>query len=76
MPPPLPGGAVLGRALLARAVSELRERGIRAVSLGVLSDNLCGRRVYEASSFAPVAGSERRFELGGRELEAICYHLN
>lgn len=73
---PAAWGLGLGRALLARAVGELRERGFRAVSLWVLSDNLRGRRFYEASGFAPVAGSENRFELGGREVEEICYRLD
>lgn len=66
----------LGRALLMRALDELRARGFRAVSLWVLSDNLRGRRFYEACGFAPVAGSAKRFELGGREVEEICYRLD
>lgn len=63
----------LGRALLRRALDELRARGFRAVSLWVLSDNLRGRRFYEALGFAPVVGSGKRFELGGREVEELRY---
>lgn len=73
---PAAWGRGLGRALLARAVGELRAQGYRAVSLWVLSDNLRGRRFYEACGFAPVAGSAKPFELGGRVVEEICYRLD
>ncbi|MFZ2987781.1 GNAT family N-acetyltransferase [Ideonella sp.] len=69
---PAAWGKGVGRALLRRAVDELMARGFRSVSLWVFSDNWRARRFYERCGFQRVVGSEKRFELGGREVEEVA----
>jgi ribosomal protein S18 acetylase RimI-like enzyme len=62
-----------GRALLEHAASALREAGFNSVSLWVLSANHRGVKFYEAHGFKRMPGSERVFELGGRQVEEVAY---
>ena len=62
-----------GRALLTHAELQLHAAGFSAVSLWVLSANQRGIRFYEACGFERVAGSEKIFELGGRQVEEVAY---
>ena len=66
-------GQGTGRALLAHAKFQLRAAGFSAVSLWVLSANHRGIKFYEACGFERVIGSEKSFELGGRQVEEVAY---
>lgn len=68
-------GLGVGRALLQAAVVELRAIGRHSVLLWVLSKNDRGVRFYEAFGFKPVPGSSKLFELGGRQVEEVCFEL-
>lgn len=65
----------IGRAMLAAALQELRAAGHPDVSLWVLSANHRGLDFYLRCGFTRVDGSEKRFELGGREVEEVCLQL-
>lgn len=64
-------GRGVGRALLQHALQELRFTGYSSVSLWVLSQNRRGIAFYEAFGFRRVAGSEKSFELGGRQVDEV-----
>jgi ribosomal protein S18 acetylase RimI-like enzyme len=66
-------GRGTGRALLAHAASQLEAEGFHAISLWVLSANLRGRKFYESCGFAHISGSEKLFELAGRQVEECAY---
>jgi ribosomal protein S18 acetylase RimI-like enzyme len=68
-------GQGVGRALLERAVQALRSSGHGSTSLWVLSQNRRGIAFYEAFGFQRVEGSEKLFELGGRQVEEVCMML-
>lgn len=65
-------GQGAGRALLNASLAALWVT-YSEVSLWVLANNPRGRRFYEANGFAPVPASEKRFELGGVEVEELLY---
>ncbi|WP_418318925.1 N-acetyltransferase family protein [Piscinibacter sakaiensis] len=65
----------IGQALLAAALRELRTAGQQEVSLWVLSANRRGLDFYLQCGFTRVDGSEKRFELGGREVEEVRLQL-
>ena len=65
-------GQGVGRALLDEAVRESQAAGYRVISLWVLSQNQRGLRFYEGCGFSRVVGSEKHFELGGRQVEEVC----
>jgi ribosomal protein S18 acetylase RimI-like enzyme len=64
-------GQGVGRALLQRAVQDMQSSGLGSTSLWVLSQNRRGITFYEAFGFQRVAGSEKLFELGGRQVEEV-----
>jgi ribosomal protein S18 acetylase RimI-like enzyme len=66
-------GRGTGQALLAHAASQLQVAACQSISLWVLSANLRGRKFYESCGFARISGSEKHFELGGREVEECAY---
>lgn len=68
-------GQGVGRALLQRAIHELRALGLSTVSLWVLSRNQRGVRFYEACGFKEVPGSAKLFELGGGQVEEVALRL-
>jgi ribosomal protein S18 acetylase RimI-like enzyme len=72
---PADWGQGFGRALISRAVQTLRSQGRPRIGLWVLADNARGRAFYEVAGFRPVAGSEKRFELGGRPVVELAYRL-
>lgn len=63
----------VGRLLLGEALAQLRDAGREAVSLWVLTENERGRRFYTAAGFELVAGSTKRFELGGIEVDEVRF---
>ena len=65
------GGA--GRRLWEGARERLVERGFVSVSLWVLTQNARGIGFYENSGFTPDFGSEKAFDLGGRQVQEIRY---
>ena len=62
-----------GRALLKHAVAQLQADGFNATSLWVLCANHQGIRFYEACGFERVVGSEKIFEMGGRQIEEVAF---
>jgi L-amino acid N-acyltransferase YncA len=66
-------GRGCGRALLQHAVSRLRADHFTSTSLWVLSANRRGIGFYEACGFERVTGSERVFEMGGRQVDEVAY---
>ena len=66
-------GQGAGFALTTHALEQLKEAGYLSISLWVLSQNHRGRRFYEACGFLPVAGSEKTFELGGKQVQELMY---
>jgi ribosomal protein S18 acetylase RimI-like enzyme len=68
-------GRGCGRALLSHAVQQLRAEGFASTSLWVLSANQRGIKFYEAAGFERVVGSEKVFELGGRQVEEVAFTL-
>jgi ribosomal protein S18 acetylase RimI-like enzyme len=66
-------GSGAGRGLLDHALNELTSLGVAETSLWVLSDNQRGRRFYKFNGFAPVAGTEKWFELGGAQVQELRY---
>ena len=69
-------GQGVGRTLMERAAQELRMRGHVGTSLWVLSQNQRAVRFYETFGFKRIPGSEKRLELGGRQVEEVCFVLN
>ena len=67
------GGA--GRLLWEDARARLEARGFTLASLWVLTLNERGIRFYENAGFTADAGSEKTFELGGRQVQEIRYRL-
>jgi ribosomal protein S18 acetylase RimI-like enzyme len=65
----------VGRALAQRAIQELRELGKLQTSLWVFSQNRQGINFYQSLGFMRLAGSEKTFELGGRQVEEVCMRL-
>ena len=68
-------GQGVGRALLEQAVQQSRSRGYGSTSLWVLSQNRRGITFYETFGFRHVQGSEKQFNLGGRQVEEVRFHL-
>jgi ribosomal protein S18 acetylase RimI-like enzyme len=66
-------GRGCGRALLRHAAAQLRTDGFTSTSLWVLCANRRGIGFYEASGFKRVTGSEKVFEMGGRQVEEVAY---
>jgi ribosomal protein S18 acetylase RimI-like enzyme len=66
-------GPGAGRALTQYALAQLKATGYLSTSLWVLAENLRGRNFYEAFGFKSVAGSQKTFELGGRQVEELLY---
>lgn len=66
-------GQGFGRALTSCALAQLSGTGCLTTSLWVLTANSRGRLFYEASGFAAVTGSQKSFELGGKQIEEIQY---
>ncbi|MPZ99320.1 MAG: GNAT family N-acetyltransferase [Dehalococcoidia bacterium] len=65
-------GTGIGRALMAHALDDLRERGYRAVVLWVLEGNARARRFYEIGGWTPDgAHAERLFPAGGLDWPAV-----
>ena len=64
-----------GRALLEHAASRLSASGCDTISLWVLTGNHRGILFYESCGFERVQGSEKLFELGGRQVEEVAYLL-
>ena len=62
----------IGRALMQRAIQELRDLGSSKTLLWVFSRNLRGIGFYQSLGFVRLVGSEKTFELGGREVEEVC----
>jgi ribosomal protein S18 acetylase RimI-like enzyme len=62
----------VGRALYRRAFISLAERGYKAVTTWVLSDNARARAFYERIGMRP-DGAEKQTHLGSHELSAIRY---
>lgn len=67
-------GSGVGRALMARAVEHLRERGHPAATLWVLASNDRARRFYEAAGWH-ADGGVKRDDFGGEILEEVRYRL-
>ena len=65
----------IGRALMRRAIQELRDRGKSKTLLWVFSRNLRGIGFYQALGFVRLAGSEKTFDLGGCQVEEVCMVL-
>lgn len=65
----------LGRALMQHAVQQLRSGGYGITSLWVFSQNRRGITFYETFGFRRVQSSEKQFNLGGRQVEEVCFHL-
>ena len=65
-------GSGLGRALMERAVGDLRTRGFVDVVLWVLDTNEHARRFYEAAGMAADGGTKRA-SFGGVELTEVRY---
>jgi ribosomal protein S18 acetylase RimI-like enzyme len=70
---PEAAGKGVGRALFARAVEDLRERGYRRATLWVLESNARARRFYEAAGFAP-DGARKTEERPGALLHEVRYY--
>ncbi len=68
-------GRGCGRALLRHAAVQLRADGFASTSLWVLCANHRGIGFYEACGFERVVGSEKVFEMGGRQVEEVAYVL-
>ena len=66
-------GRGVGRMLTEHALGELRAAGFRSTSLWVLTENHRGRSFYEALGFRADPGSEKTFELGGRQVKELRY---
>jgi ribosomal protein S18 acetylase RimI-like enzyme len=62
-----------GRALLRHAVAQLLAGGCSSVSLWVLCTNQRAISFYESSGFERVIGSEKVFEMGGRQIEEVVF---
>lgn len=68
-------GRGLGRALMARALDDLRVMGYRRVSLWVLAENRVARRFYEAAGFR-ADGGEQTEEMEGSVLHEVRYVMD
>jgi ribosomal protein S18 acetylase RimI-like enzyme len=68
-------GQGVGKALLMQALSGLRALGRNDVLLWVLSKNHRGINFYRAFGFISVPGSEKVLDMGGLEVEEVCYRL-
>jgi GNAT superfamily N-acetyltransferase len=65
-------GQGIGRALFARAVADLRERGYQQMTLWVLETNTRARRFYEAAGLVP-DGARKTDERPGVALHEVRY---
>lgn len=68
-------GKRFGAALLESAILALKARGFAQISLWVLTKNLRGIGFYQYFGFIKVADSEKKFKLGGSELEEARFLL-
>jgi GNAT superfamily N-acetyltransferase len=69
---PEAAGKGIGRALFARAVTDLRERGYQQAILWVLEGNARARRFYEAAGWRP-DGARKTEERPGALLREVRY---
>jgi ribosomal protein S18 acetylase RimI-like enzyme len=67
-------GKGVGRALFARAVADLRERGYRRATLWVLESNERARRFYEAAGWR-ADGTRKTEERPGALLHEVRYFI-
>ncbi len=67
---PEASGKGIGRALLAHAVQDLRQRGYRQATLWVLESNARARRFYEAAGWLP-DGAAKTEEMPGALLHEV-----
>jgi ribosomal protein S18 acetylase RimI-like enzyme len=65
----------LGRLLMARAIDELAGRAFSSAILWVLTDNVRGRRFYEALGWR-ADGRAQMLDFDGTPIEAIRYRLD
>jgi GNAT superfamily N-acetyltransferase len=68
-------GRGIGRALLTRAMRDLREWGFRRATLWVLATNARARRFYEIAGWRP-DGTEKAETLGGFEAREVRYAID
>jgi L-amino acid N-acyltransferase YncA len=68
-------GRGLGRALMARALDDLRVMGYRRACLWVLAENRVARRFYEAAGFRS-DGGEQTEEMDGFVLHEVRYVMD
>jgi ribosomal protein S18 acetylase RimI-like enzyme len=66
-------GRGVGRMLTEHALKQLKAAGYHSTSLWVLTENHRGRSFYEAFGFRVDPGSEKTFELGGRQVKELRY---
>jgi GNAT superfamily N-acetyltransferase len=71
---PEAAGIGVGRALFARAVDDLRERGSRRATLWVLDTNVRARRFYEAAGWQP-DGATKVEDRPGASLHEVRYAI-
>ncbi|HEY7358877.1 MAG TPA: GNAT family N-acetyltransferase [Ktedonobacterales bacterium] len=71
---PEAAGKGIGRALFARAVADLRERGYQQAILWVLEGNARARRFYEAAGWRP-DGARKTEERPGALLHEVRYAI-
>ena len=63
-----------GRALFARAIADLRERGFDPIVVWVFEANPAGRRFYEAAGFH-TDGARSTIDFDGTTVDEIRYRL-
>ncbi len=68
-------GEGVGQALMARALEQLRARGLLEALLWVHADNLRARRFYEAGGWR-LDGAEKEQEAFGRPVNMVLYRIN
>jgi L-amino acid N-acyltransferase YncA len=66
-------GRGIGRALLQKAVGDLRTRGATVVTLWVLRDNRRARRFYEAAGFRADGAEKRDTDSNGFVYDEVRY---
>jgi glycine/D-amino acid oxidase-like deaminating enzyme/RimJ/RimL family protein N-acetyltransferase len=69
-------GRGIGRALLGRALDDVRSRGARVATLWVLRDNARARRFYAAAGFTPDGAEKVDTDREGVRYEEVRYRLD
>jgi ribosomal protein S18 acetylase RimI-like enzyme len=69
-------GLGIGRALLAHAMDDLRQRGYRAATLWVLATNARARRFYTAAGWHADGAAKMEQSQAGVVLEEVRYAIN